>query len=97
MVLAVKARVKSSGTIAMRSVVQMQVQVLRGKQRAGAAKRRRKAGGGETPVAVLSAGCATTIAAYKALSQRATRVQLALWALAAAVRLLCRAGAGGLC
>jgi hypothetical protein len=83
MVLAVKARVKSSGTIAMRSVVQMQVQVLRGKQRAGAgaAKRRRKAGGGETPVAVLSAGCATTIAAYKALSQRATRVQLALWAL----------------
>jgi hypothetical protein len=34
MVLTVKARVKSSGTIAMRSVVQMQVQVQRGKQRA---------------------------------------------------------------
>ena len=49
MVLTVKARVKASagGTIAMRSVVQMQVQVQRGEQRAGAAKRRRRRQAGE--------------------------------------------------
>lgn len=51
MVLTVKARVKASagGTIAMRCVVQMQVQVQvqRGEQRAGAAKRRRRRQAGE--------------------------------------------------
>jgi hypothetical protein len=95
MVLTVKARVKSSGTIAMRSVVQMQVQVQRGKQRAASRRSEETAQGRRGRDARRGAGCATTIAAYKALSQRATRVQLALWALAAAVRLLCRAG--GLC
>ena len=58
MVLTVKARVKASagGTIAMRSVVQMQVQVQRGEQRAASRRSEEtaaQAGGGETPVAVL--------------------------------------------
>jgi len=60
MVLTVKARVKASagGTIAMRSVVQMQVQVQRGEQRAASRRSEEtaaQAGGGETPVAVLVA------------------------------------------
>lgn len=62
MVLTVKARVKASagGTIAMRCVVQMQVQVQvqRGEQRAASRRSEEtaaQAGGGETPVAVLVA------------------------------------------
>ena len=61
----------------MRSVVQVQVQVLVLVQRAASSEQRTApAGGGRD--ARRGAGCATTIAAYKALSQRATRVQLAL-------------------
>ena len=110
MVLTVKARVKASagGTIAMRSVVQMQVQVQvqRGEQRAASRRSEEtaaQAGGGETPVAVLVLVLVARqqlLRARPSVSERlgcSSRSGLwalgsGLWALAAAVRWLCRAG-----
>jgi len=86
MVLTVKARVKASagGTIAMRSVVQMQVQVQRGEQRAASRRSEEtaaQAGGGETPVAVL---VLVLVAQQQLLRPRPSvserlGLQLALW------------------
>ena len=86
MVLTVKARVKASagGTIAMRSVVQMQVQVQRGEQRAASRRSEEtaaQAGGGETPVAVLVLVLVARqqlLRARPSVSER-LGLQLALW------------------
>lgn len=100
MVLTVKARVKASagGTIAMRSVVQMQVQVQRGEQRAGAAKRRRRRQAGERRPSRCWCWCwcwlrNNNCCVQGPQSASDSGCSSRSGALAAAVRLLCRAEA----